>query len=99
MEDIDLEIWKQDASGCLGKRTSMLQQMDAEKKKLIGLTEQQVITLLGKPDKNELYKRNEKFYYYYAEPSPECDSTTSGSPLKLTLRFNAVGMVKDASVE
>ena len=73
--------------------------MDREKEKLLGLTEQQIITLLSRPDQNELYKRNQKFYYYYLEPSQQCVAATAGHAMQLVIRFNAMGVAKEVSIE
>lgn len=67
---------------------------------MLGLEEMQVIELLGRPDQNELYKRNQKFYYYWLTPSDQCDSThVAGTMLRLAIRFNAMGLAKEVAVE
>lgn len=99
LDDIDLEIWIADKKGCLGKRSSMKNSLDAQKKKLLGLSEVQVVALLGNPDHNELYKRNQKFYYYFIQPSSECGIKKNNDPEELVIRFNAIGLSNDVSVE
>ncbi len=42
--------------------------------KMLGLNEMEIVDLLGKPDKQELYKRNQKFYRYYLQPGPACSA-------------------------
>ncbi len=96
---IDLKQWTEDRNGCLGLRSKMITVMDREKEKLLGLTEQQIITLLSRPDQNELYKRNQKFYYYYLEPSQQCVAATAGHAMQLVIRFNAMGVAKEVSIE
>lgn len=91
--------WKQDTGGCDGKRSSMKNALQQQKNKLLGLDEMDIITLLGSPDENELYTRNQKFYHYYLDPSANCSSPDMpGDPGKLTLRFNAMGLVKEVTV-
>lgn len=58
----------------------------------------EVVTLMGKPDQNELYKRNQKFYYYYLTPGPAC-STPDSAATRLVLRFNAIGLAREVSIE
>ena len=72
----------------------------SQSQKLLALSEQEIISLLGKPDENELFKRNQKFYYYFLEPSNACNLTsTENDPEKLVIRFNAIGLAKEVSVE
>ena len=54
---------------------------------------------LGKPDQQEIYKRHEKFYYYFLDPSPDCDSVRENRSRRLIIRFNAVGLSKEINVE
>jgi hypothetical protein len=98
MDDIDLNIWKNDHNGCLGERASMIDSFREQKQKLLGLSEMEIISLLGKPDQNELYDRNQKFYHYYFEPSSSCGKPNS-NPHKLSIRFNAMGLAKEVAVE
>ena len=72
----------------------------SQSQKLLALSEQEIISLLGKPDENELFKRNQKFYYYFLEPSNACNLTSrENDPEKLVIRFNAIGLAKEVSVE
>lgn len=98
LEQIDRDAWKNDRNACGGKRTSMIQSIDGQKEKLLGLSETQIVELLGNPDENNLYKRNQKFYYYYLQPSPSCTSK-GDNPQKLAIRFTAMGIAKEANIE
>ncbi len=98
-EEIDLQAWKDDKRACSGKRDPMFGSLERQKEKLIGLSEQEIISLLGKPDENELYKRNQKFYYYFVQPSKACAASHSENPKKLVVRFNATGLAKEVGVE
>src|SRR5690349_22712208 len=72
LNGIDAQRWADDRNACKHERTSMRQSIDAEKEKLLALNEMQVVQLLGRPDRNELYSSKQKFYYYFIEPSPDC---------------------------
>ncbi|HEY0654240.1 MAG TPA: hypothetical protein VGD65_13970 [Chryseosolibacter sp.] len=98
LQGIDTETWKSDRNGCEGKRFQMTNAMRVEKDKLLALDEKEVIAVLGRPDRNELYKRNQKFYYYFLQPAPEC-KLGNEKPLRLVLRFNAMGLAKEVVVE
>lgn len=95
---MDLQRWQQDKNACNDQRVAMRDAIDREKEKLMGLKQMQVVALLGHPDQNELYSRNQKFFYYFIDPAPACragDSTAA----KLVLRFNAVGLVNEVAIE
>lgn len=69
-----------------------------QKEKLLGLNEKQLVKLLGRPDQNELYKRNQKFYTYYLTPGPECGTTITSSQI-LVVRFNAMGLANEVTLQ
>ncbi len=96
---IDGHAWKDDRNGCGGKRTEMITAIQSEKEKLLALDEVTIVKMLGRPDRNELFKRNQKFYYYFLEPSSDCKGETNMHARKLVVRFNAMGLAKEVSVE
>lgn len=97
LENFDENAWKKDRFACGGDRGSLYENILAQKEKLLAHDEIDIVGLLGKPDENELYKRNEKFYYYYVEPAMRCGGATAGK--RLVIRFNAVGLAKEILVE
>lgn len=99
LEGMDLEQWQQDKNACGNHRAAMRGAIDREKEKLLALKQMQIVALLGKPDQNELYSRNQKFFYYFIEPAPACSGATDSSAEKLVIRFNAMGLAKEVSVE
>jgi len=98
LKGIDSDKWKNDKNACRGERKTMEPALRTELSKLKGLSEMDIIKLLGRPDENELYKGNQKFYRYYITAAPACTSKDSAS-LKLILRFNAMGNAQLVSVE
>lgn len=72
--------------------------IDREKEKLLGLDEVQTVKLLGSPDQEELYSRNQKFYYYFIDPAAQCGTPGDSTAEKLVIRFNAVGLAKEVSI-
>ena len=98
LDGFDGDEWKKDKNACQGARQSMEGMLRKELLKLKGLAEMDVIKLLGRPDQNELYKRNQKFYYYSISPGPGCGSKDT-TALKLVLRFNAMGYAQLVSIE
>lgn len=96
LEGIDVRKWKDDKNGCGHYREKTIIPLQSQSEKLKGLSEDEVITLLGRPDRNELYRRSEKFFEYFLKPGPLCrqDSTH----LILSIRFNAVGLAKEVEI-
>jgi hypothetical protein len=92
----DMLKWKNDKMGCQGERKGMRAALERQKAKLQGLSESQIIKLLGRPDQNELYKRNQKFYYYWITGS-ECSTDTA--KVKLGIRFTAMSIAKEISFD
>ena len=97
MDNLDLEKWKNDKFACQHDRERMIESFTSQIEKLKGLSQDDIVKLLGRPDENELYKRNQKFFYYYLTPGKKCanDSVTQ----KLSLRFNAMGFAKEVLIE
>jgi outer membrane protein assembly factor BamE (lipoprotein component of BamABCDE complex) len=93
---MDIEKWKQDKWGCLNDRLKSLPALIEQKDKLKGLSQDDVVKLLGRPDKNELYKRNQKFFHYYIS-SEKCKTDTIIQ--RLSFRFNAMGFAKEVLLE
>ena len=98
LDGMDLQAWKEDPHGCKELRAAMIPALGEQRDKLLRLSEMEIINLLGKPDENELYVRSQQFYRYYLEPAPECDPGKE-SPKVLVIRFNALGVSNEVSVE
>ena len=95
---IDWNVWKQDRNGCQRQRLAFLDPITTQKDKLRARSEMDIVDLMGRPDQTELYKRNQKFYTYYVVDGPGCASVDSTGK-KLVIRFNAMGLAKEISVE
>lgn len=96
-ENMDLEVWKADRNGCKHGREKMIESLKAQKDKLKGLSEDDIMKLLGRPDQNELWKRNQKFFKYFLSPSKNCGSDSA--EVKLIIRFNAMSLAKEVEIE
>ena len=97
-EEIDWAMWKNDPDACGQQRAKFVAALDRQKEKLKSMSEMEVVKLMGKPDENELYKRNQKFFYYYLSPGPGCPAPDSTAQ-RLVIRFNAMGLAKEVSIE
>lgn len=90
------EKWKSDRNGCMDLRQEYSHMLLGSRDKILGKSEHAVLSLLGRPDKNELYRRQQKFYIYYLEPGPACDSSLAQDSISyLSIRFNATGIAKE----
>lgn len=97
LDGIDLEKWKGDKNGCQGERLRFLGPLQSQHEKLKGLSQDDIVKLLGRPDKNELYKRNQKFFFYALTPGKACGSANETQ--QLSIRFNAMGLAKEVIIE
>jgi hypothetical protein len=97
-DSLDLTAWKEDKHACGAYRSSHVEEIKSQKEKLLALKESQIIELLGRPDRNELYKRNQKFFHYNLEADSSCSNAKS-SALRLSIRFNAMGLAKEVAIE
>jgi outer membrane protein assembly factor BamE (lipoprotein component of BamABCDE complex) len=98
LDGIDLVKWKNDKNGCGGVRAGLVEPLQTQRSKLEGLSESQIVKLLGRPDKQELYKRNQKFYNFFLQPGQACGQYIA-KPLTLSIRFNATGLAKEIVIE
>jgi outer membrane protein assembly factor BamE (lipoprotein component of BamABCDE complex) len=96
-ENLDITKWKEDKAACGKVRLETMEELTRQKDKLKGLSQDDIVELLGRPDQNELYKRNQKFFYYYLTPSKACGGDSTAH--RLSLRFNAMGFAKEVLVE
>ena len=98
LEGIDMKQWKDDKNGCSHYREKTVELLSSQFDKLKALEESQIAELLGKPDQTELYRRNQKFYTYFLEPSAKC-SPSNEKFKKLVIRFNGTRVAKEVAIE
>ena len=98
LDGIDKARWEEDKNGCRNVRASMREAIDAQKEELLALGQMQIVKLLGRPDQNELSSRNQKFFYYFIEPGPLCQSSSGADAERLAIRFNAMGLAKEVAI-
>lgn len=100
--EFDAYRWKQDKYGCSGDRLAMAKALEEERKQLMGFNEQELLSILGRADEQELYKRNQKFLRYYLTTNSRCDSAEDVEVIKkppmLQVRLNAIGMVNEIHI-
>ncbi|MCH7515146.1 MAG: hypothetical protein IH947_14570 [Bacteroidetes bacterium] len=97
IEDFSREIWKSDRNGCDGRRAGEIEALLGAKNILLGKSEHEILSLLGRPDKNELYRRSQKFFIYYIDPAPACTGNLheESKTKYLSIRINAIGNISE----
>ncbi len=102
LENFDQQTWKQDQLGCQSLRKSLLENLKANESRLIGLGQNQIISLLGKPDLQQLYQRNQRFYVYFYQKGKQCEDKTKvniqDAPL-VKIRFSALDRVTELRIQ
>ena len=98
IENLNLEEWKKDKNACGNYRSDNIEALRSQKERLLALKESQIIELLGRPDRNELYKRNQKFFHYYLEAGSDCTHAKENAS-RMIIRFNAMGLAKEVAIE
>ena len=91
----DTALWKSDKNGCKKERLKLYNGLLDNQDELLGLSNRQIINLLGMPERNELYERNQKFFIYAISPSSRCNIRYQGDKLFMFIRFNAIGLSQE----
>lgn len=99
LENIDLKEWKADKGGCKNYRSTVVEALLAQKKKLKGLSQNEIINLLGQADQHELYERSQKFFIYHLEPGMNCENFDEQYFEALYIRFNALDQAIDFNIQ
>lgn len=98
IDGLDSTLWSKDKFGCSGIRSGYIKTIEASRNNLLQLNQNEVEKLLGAPDEHELDKRKRKYYYYYLEPAMSCDNGIE-YPVKLQIKFNALGLSSEVFIE
>ena len=96
---INLENWKADRYGCKGLRMQDLEELKAIKNNFLGADNQAIIKTFGRPDRVELLDKSQSFFFYFLEPSDDCEGVkTEKEPLKVLFRMNALSKVSEVTI-
>lgn len=96
---INLENWKSDRYGCKGLRMQELEEFRAIKNNFLGADNQALIKTFGRPDRVDLMDKSQSFFFYFIEPSSECEGVKSEKePLRVLFRMNALSKVSEVTV-
>ncbi|WP_296702924.1 hypothetical protein [Algoriphagus sp.] len=97
--NINLENWKSDRYGCKGLRMDDLEELEKIKNTFLGANNQSIIKTFGRPDRVELVDKSQSFFFYFLEPSANCDGIKSEKePLRVLFRMNAISKVSEVTI-
>jgi hypothetical protein len=97
--NINLENWKSDRYGCKGLRMNDLEELERIKNSFLGANNQSIIKTFGRPDRVELVDKSQSFFFYFLEPSDNCDGIKpEKEPLRVLFRMNAVSKVSEVTI-
>lgn len=94
LQGFDSQKWQEDADGCNSQRKEQADEVLNRKAELVGLGQNAIVEIFGKPNRHELHSRNKKAFVYFVDGGPDCldQKEIAG---KLVIRFNGIGMVKE----
>ncbi|MFN3761339.1 MAG: hypothetical protein ACK4SF_19160 [Algoriphagus aquaeductus] len=96
---VNLENWKADRDGCKGLRMQDLEELQRIKNNFLGADNQSLIKTFGRPDRVELVDKSQSFFFYFLEPSSDCDGQKSEKePLRVLFRMNALSKVSEVNI-
>ena len=102
IENFDKNAWKNDPLACKNTRKAQIEALDKGKDLLKSLTPKQLINTLGRPDRQELYERNQRYYLYFYEKGAQCDGeldiNLEKTPL-IRIRFSAIDIVTEVIIQ
>lgn len=99
IKDFDEAAFRADPNGCSGARSDLKESLFTADRYLKGLTQEEIWATLGKPDRQELATRSQKYYVYYVDPAPACSGDSTDLPLTLFVRFSAMNRASEVKYE
>ncbi len=97
--NIDLVNWKNDRYGCKGLRIRDLEEFRRIKNEFLGKDNQALIKTFGRPDRVELIDKSQTFFFYFLEPSEQCEGVIEeNEPLKVLFRLNAISRISEVTI-
>ncbi|MFT4855303.1 MAG: hypothetical protein ACI9UV_000702 [Algoriphagus sp.] len=97
--NLNMENWKSDHYGCEGLRIQDLEELQRIKNTFLGANNQALIKTFGRPDRVELVDKSQSFFFYFLEPSTQCDGVIiEKEPLRILFRMNAISKVSEVNI-
>ncbi|MCU0449938.1 MAG: hypothetical protein MUC97_08875 [Bernardetiaceae bacterium] len=98
----DQAAWQADRNGCQGQRAALLEALQTKvKPQMVGhWREDEVLDVLGRPDRIEMATRGQKFFNYFIDPGQQCPQATGPSLGRwVQVRYDALGQVSELAVQ
>ena len=94
------DVWKKDKLGCQGQREKLATEFDSIRRNLRGMSQDQLLKVLGNPDFQKLQTRNQKLYIYFVEKGEQCQNAQANSKARtVAIRFNAIGYATEITYQ
>ena len=94
LQGFDNQKWQEDKDGCDKQRITLTDEIVNRKDELVGLNQNEITAIFGKPNRHELYSRNKKAFVYFVNGGPDCLQPKE-IPGKLVIRFDGIGRAKE----
>ncbi len=98
---LDLVKWREDQNGCKNVRAKLIKDLKAiQQTEIKGRSANEIGTLLGIPDRQQLADRSQKYYVYFVAPGQHCKDrkTVQDSP-SVAIRFSAMGIATEVTYQ
>lgn len=99
IDGFDEAAWQAQRLGCRSDRRSTVEFILNDKKPWQGLDDDDVVLLLGRPERSYYYERNVRAFGYYLTAGKQCDSNALKFGERLIIEFNATGYSKRIFIE
>lgn len=96
IEGFDEREWRTEIQRCDQSKVTLARLLIENQEQLLGEGQAEIKALLGNPYANELYQRNQKFFYYKLTPPDTCANVEE--ELQLSIRFDALDRVKELMI-
>jgi hypothetical protein len=95
IEGFDAERWNTPITECSQTKTDLAALIISQEDQILGKGQAEVKELLGQPDEHELYRRNQKFFYYNLTAQDSCSSVAKK---RLSILFDALDRAKEVMI-
>ena len=99
IKGFDSDAWKSSRMGCEGNRLEKVNLILTNKKEWLGIDDDEIVDLLGRPERSYYYERNVRAFAYYLTKGKQCDSTEVSFGNRLIVEYNATGYSKRIFLE
>ncbi len=99
IEGFNTSAWSLGKMGCEGQRSEQVNLILNNKKEWLGLDDDEIVELLGRPERSYYYERNVRAFGYYLATGKQCDINQGKFGKRIVVEFNATGFSKRIFLE